>query len=139
MRFTKRILVEAVIREATIDDVINGGLSGDMDDEFYRAQAAEFWDDLQFLVDHKKMLSEIELKKWAFKLGLNADAIRNIQSVVHDYQIFQYIRDKYTDQDLYRALKDKDILKNDDARIQYVNALLDDAVKSLITGERGAG
>jgi len=123
MIFTKRDLITEV---HTVNHYIKHGLSptdkAEMDREFYGQAAAEFWDDMYFLVDTMKQYSPEEMKRWVHDKGWESAKIANIPQAVKNIS-FEWIRSKASDRQIYHLMKDRDV-KSDDDRIKLADEWL---------------
>lgn len=110
--FTKRTLLEAVrqvVEGVGIDDVLGGQWHKDttkeMDNEFYRERAVEFWDDMQHWLQVLQAAPENEQKEWASEAGWDSDVITNIPHFLKHTIDFNWVRDKINDKQVYSLMK----------------------------------
>ena len=125
--FTKRTLLEAVgqvVGEAGVQDVLSNQWHKDttreMDNEFYRENAAAFWDDMQHWIQVLQSAPENEQKEWAYDAGWDSDVVANIPHFLKHTIDFNWVRDKITDKQVYSMMKNG-------------TAQVDKALKELLT------
>ena len=102
MIISKRILIESVLRETTIDDVLNPEwettASSEMDNEFFADKTALFWQYVEKFLNKLKSSSPEDLQRWGYSKGLPAKSITSIVNSIGDIDmawVRHWLNDRY--------------------------------------------
>ncbi len=108
MIFTKRVLIESVLKETSIEDVMGDewqkSANETMDAEFYHNQADEFWDEVDTILNVLKSTSPEQQKQWAYDQGWDESIIKGFPQLMNMIDL-EYLKSKLSDKDVYAMMK----------------------------------
>jgi hypothetical protein len=109
MIFTKRVLVESVLNEVSVEDVMGDkwlkDTSQTMDAEFYASQAAEFWNEVDTVLETLKQDSPEVQKKWAYDQGWDESIIKGFPQLMNMIDL-KYLKSKLSDKQVYEMMQE---------------------------------
>jgi hypothetical protein len=114
MIFTKKVLVESVVKEMMGEDY--------QDIEFYKEKAKPFWAAMSQVIQYFKTHPE-DIKRWAYEYDVNKRGIVRAPQIFRDNDVLAMVRAWRTDQQIYEKIKAYGIVKENDL-IEYAEMML---------------
>jgi hypothetical protein len=116
MIFTKRKLVESVLKEIYVDDVLSGkhhsDTSGEVDAMFYKDKAVPFWNAMKQLVSRLKD-DQHYTEEWAYNVGGEKGGVGRLFRIFQSNDVMDMMHQYLTDKNVYETLLEFPILGND--------------------------
>lgn len=108
MVISKRVLINEVLAEASIEDILSPAwqkdANEDMDIEFYSEMTDEFWRQMQRLIGMLKTSPPRHQQEWAYENKMNPNTIKILPSIFQRMNV-SWIQGVYSDKEVYSIIK----------------------------------